>query len=544
MAEKSRAEIDANLDVNIVSGASVPITGDLLNEALKEITESYYNKADDVIEDPKYSVFCIWAEENADLTTGASNEWSFGNGDPIAGDDGIVIPIDCELFAMGLDLVGGNATVRSVIDANNNLEDYQVTVTSTSLAYETFAEPLQINAGSALRFRTISSSGTNTNGGRVVAFFRVAVTSEESSTLSDLLDVSRLSPTTNELLVYNGSNWASATFDYSTLINVPTIVGADGSIDTHNDVDISSVTPDVGDVLVWDGTHFVPKKNTKGYTVFTIWAEEATDLTTGQSQEWAFGNGDDTTVSNGIVVPIACELFAMGLNVEGGDATVQIVVNDNIALSSYQVSANAPSDYASFENVLNINAGDVINFRTISSSGGSTESARVSAFFRMAASTENDSIVSDLLDVSISSAVVDEVLLYNGSNWVNEAFDYANVANAPSATGEVIKMNGLEVLSVNNSTATMNTTGFTSYNAKLSLTEDVALSITGMITGESGTIVLEQDASGTNIFTLPSNSKVAGGTGLTITPAANEKMILTYFYDGQDFNWSSGSGYA
>jgi len=35
-------------------------------------------------------------------------------------------------------------------------------------------------------------------------------------------------------------------------------VSADGSIDTHSDVDISTTAPAIGDTLVWDGSNYVP----------------------------------------------------------------------------------------------------------------------------------------------------------------------------------------------------------------------------------------------------------------------------------------------
>ena len=136
------------------------------------------------------------------------------------------------------------------------------------------------------------------------------------------------------------------------------------------------------------------------YSIFCIWAEESNDLDAG-AQQWSFGSGNETPQTCGVVIPIACELFAMGLNVEASEATVRTVVNGDINLSDYQVSATSPSDFATFSSSLQINPGDVVNFRTISSSGNSTDSGRVSAFFRIKTSSLSTSTLSDLVDTCL-----------------------------------------------------------------------------------------------------------------------------------------------
>ena len=104
-------------------------------------------------------------------------------------------------------------------------------------------------------------------------------------------------------------------------------------------------------------------------------------------------------------------------------------------------------------------------------------------------------------------------------------------------------MNEYDTLSSNNNQVTINTTGFRLYSAHLQLTENVTLDISGQSMGDYGTIIIDQDASGNNTVTLPTaNSKVVGDGGSTFTPAANERMILSYFYDGE-FNWNVGENY-
>ena len=54
---ESKSSINNHLNENIASGLSTPITGDTLNVALQKITESYYNKVDDALEDESINTF-------------------------------------------------------------------------------------------------------------------------------------------------------------------------------------------------------------------------------------------------------------------------------------------------------------------------------------------------------------------------------------------------------------------------------------------------------------------------------------------------------
>lgn len=47
--------------------------------------------------------------------------------------------------------------------------------------------------------------------------------------------------------------------DFTAAVGLNTAkVSADGSIDTHSDVDVTTSTPNIGDRLIWDGSNFVP----------------------------------------------------------------------------------------------------------------------------------------------------------------------------------------------------------------------------------------------------------------------------------------------
>lgn len=157
--------------------------------------------------------------------------------------------------------------------------------------------------------------------------------------------------------------------------------------------------------------------STSGYTVFSIWAEDNASLDV-NAFEWAFGNGSNTPLNDGVVIPIDCELFAMGLNVQGGSATVRAVIDSNSSLSDYQVAAAAPQGSVTFGTPLAITAGQLINFRTIASSGADTNQGRVSAWFRVRSTPAATSLTNDLLDVSITGINVDELIQWNGTSFV------------------------------------------------------------------------------------------------------------------------------
>lgn len=213
------------------------------------------------------------------------------------------------------------------------------------------------------------------------------------------------------------------------------VVEIDLSIDSHDDVDISSSPPGTGDMLVWDGTNFVPESTDNGYTIFGVWAEEAQSLAN-NSYEWSFGNGDNTPNGQGIVIPVDCELFAMSLNHEGGaNTTVRIVKGTNASLSDYQVSnTGVTNGYNTFASPLAFGAGDVVNFTTISVSAQGT-SGRVTAWFRIRSTPASTSLLNDLLDVSAGSISNGDILYFNGSSFVPLTLNAANIPYDNSTSG-------------------------------------------------------------------------------------------------------------
>lgn len=115
------------------------------------------------------SIFGIWAEESGGLNANAF-EWAYGNGDDSDAGFGIVVPYDCELFAVGLTLLNGTGEVEVY---RNGISTGAVSGTASAGAIiNSLNTPIQINAGDNINFRTLNTTGA-TAGGKAVAWFRV-----------------------------------------------------------------------------------------------------------------------------------------------------------------------------------------------------------------------------------------------------------------------------------------------------------------------------------------------------------------------------------
>jgi hypothetical protein len=85
-------------------------------------------------------------------------------------------------------------------------------------------------------------------------------------------------------------------------------------------------------------------------------------------------------------------------------------------------------------------------------------------------------------------------------------------------------------------------------NASVTLGDNRTLSFsTAPASGSYGTLVVTQDATGGRTLTLPSGTnKVLGSTStttVTLSSAANAKDILNFYFDGTTYFWNIGQGY-
>ena len=77
-------------------------------------------------------------------------------------------------------------------------------------------------------------------------------------------------------------------------------------------------------------------------------------------------------------------------------------------------------------------------------------------------------------------------------------------------------------------------------NATVTLAGARTLVIANMETGDTGLILVKQDAAGGRTLTLPGGSTIVGGGSYTASPAANATDVLGVYYDGTTYWWTIG----
>lgn len=125
----------------------------------------------------------------------------------------------------------------------------------------------------------------------------------------------------------------------------------------------------------------IPALSMPRYGVFCIWAEESNNLSNGFF-EWSFGNGNESPSGVGVFVPFDCELFALGLVIEGtGTAEVEARQND-VSSGRSVVIATGDRSFVDFsDTAVAYAAGDVVGFRTLTG-GNATNGGAITAWFR------------------------------------------------------------------------------------------------------------------------------------------------------------------
>lgn len=85
-----------------------------------------------------------------------------------------------------------------------------------------------------------------------------------------------------------------------------------------------------------------------------------------------------------------------------------------------------------------------------------------------------------------------------------------------------------------------------SANARIILSGSITIDITNVQDGDYGTMKITQDGVGSHTLTLgvgTHNVANGGGGSITLTSTAGAIDIITFFYDGSEFNWSVGYNY-
>uniref|UniRef100_A0A6C0CJI5 Uncharacterized protein n=1 Tax=viral metagenome TaxID=1070528 RepID=A0A6C0CJI5_9ZZZZ len=120
-----------------------------------------------------YYTFPVWAEDNGSL--GSDDfDFGFGSSDNPGSGNGVVLAVDCELFAMSLNIDNSspNMSVRAVKNTDNTNTTYQINTTDRT-TFKTFTTPWEFSAGDVINFYAVL--GGSSGGNRVCAWFRVPI---------------------------------------------------------------------------------------------------------------------------------------------------------------------------------------------------------------------------------------------------------------------------------------------------------------------------------------------------------------------------------
>jgi hypothetical protein len=292
--------------------------------------------------------------------------------------------------------------------------------------------------------------------------------SQVSSNDTDILNLQNEQTTQNNDISQNQTDISNlqssqATQDAAIALNTAK-VSADGSIDTHNDVDTSTAPPVPGDQLEWDGSNWVPKSIDNGFTIFPIWAEEGGGLSNGNAQ-WSFGNG--ATGFIGIPLGIDCELFAISINADNPGTSVSIdIQRDGGAVATPNFTANnqvIPITAVPF------NQGQLLSFQT-NTEVGAWNDVRVCAWMRVKSTalfpTPDRSVVNNN-GINFTSGAfatipgMSTTVTINDTGTVDGTFTYS-AARAGGTNSEAqfrVVINGNNGQTFNDTLSTFNDTG-------------------------------------------------------------------------------------
>lgn len=297
-------------------------------------------------------------------------------------------------------------------------------------------------------------------------------TTNISSNDTDIANLQTEQTTQNTNIATNQSDIAAlqasqTTQDTAIAINTAK-VSADGSIDTHSDVDTTTAPPIAGSQLTWDGSHWVPQSIDNGFTIFPIWAEENGGLSNNNYQ-WSYGNG--ATGAMGIPLGIDCELFAISLNADNFGTSVSINIQNNLATVSTPL-------FSTNNQVVAITAvpysqGDLLSFQTAVETGAFSD-VRVCAWFRVASSAlfpTPDRMVVNNSGINFTSTTfatipgMSTTVTINNTGTVDGTFTYSasRSGGTNSETQFRVVINGNNGQTFNDTLSTFNDTGAVSH---------------------------------------------------------------------------------
>lgn len=356
--------------------------------------------------------------------------------------------------------------------------------------------------------------------------------------LAGLSDVTITTPSTNQVLQYNGTKWVNATSGgavTSVFGRTGAVVAASGDYNLSQLGDCTITSPVINNYLRYNGTKWI---NSPGINI--LWDLEIAASLSSVTAVWGgFHYYSNVTTIN---IPVnntpgasmyltlytSAISFPSGVNVIYGTFTSagpQTVTVANYCVIELKVQSNSSTPY--------------INFTILG--GSCTASWQTKTITTIPA-------VSTLSDTVITSPSTNQVLQWNGSSWVNATFTVtAPVTSVFGRTGAVVAASGdytlaqLGTVSIGSPT-TLNTNDVLRYNGSSWVNSPMvgpwyfASSAGSAFTGTIRTLYYA--GSGFNM-TLPSGSPLPVGDSIKVVSATLSAITVTMdsnlfiLYNGQ-----------
>lgn len=263
-----------------------------------------------------------------------------------------------------------------------------------------------------------------------------------ATTLSELTDVDTTGVATNNVLKYNGSSWVDGAVAYSEITGTPTLstVATSGSyndladqpsipsgINDLTDVDTSGITS--GQVLQYNGTSFVAATVSSGASsIDDLTDVNLTGISTGQILNW---DGSQ-------FVPV---------NMPDGGGTTPTQLGE---LTNVDTTGQATNDVLKFNGTNWVP--DNVAYSEITGTPTLSTVATTGSYNDLSDQPSIPSTINQLTDVVTTGVAVNNVLKYDGSNWVDGSIAYSEVSGTPTlstvaTTGSYNDLTNLPVLS-------------------------------------------------------------------------------------------------
>ena len=144
-------------------------------------------------------------------------------------------------------------------------------------------------------------------------------------------------------------------------------ISADGSIDTHSDVDTSTVAPVNGDFLRWDGTANKWEPDTLVSTTYTYRKSFVAERNNNTTGKLALGNGA-TTTTMGVVITEDCTLVCVGVSSSASASGEWQIFKNNSAIHT-TVTTGAQITVDNIATPISLAAGDYVNAHCTNADG-------------------------------------------------------------------------------------------------------------------------------------------------------------------------------